>query len=352
MRLSGINWVLNYNLELTMRKIKYVCCLIGLFFTVWACQDDETAVMPKPEGISYGTVTDKAGNVYKTLTIGRQTWLAENFRYRLEDGDATNQVTYGESYSQAHKEVLEGNDMAAYASLYNNNLSFRESLIYLREQLFAAEERLYVDGRNGATTVMNQVYRYTIPYMLSLSAYAWLEPIKEELLSIWDDAVNHYLKVDKAYLEQYGYLYSHEGALRAVKEGAPEGLHLPTDAEWMMLERQLGMNPEELEGLENWRGVAGDLLKPGEQGIGFDALYGGAAVYALSMQNNSRYVNKGEGAYFWSSDEVFVSDSLSNGIVRNISCYHSGIRRMTSRLIMSESTIRPSYSVRLVKVEK
>ena len=76
------------------------------------------------------------------------------------------------------------------------------------------------------------------------------------------------------------------------------------------------------------------------------------AASATLTNYNSRYVNKGEGAYFWSSDEVFVSDSLSNGIVRNISCYHSGIRRMTSRLIMSESTIRPSYSVRLVKVEK
>lgn len=331
-----------------MRKIKYVCCLIGLFFALWACQDDEPAVMPKPEGISYGTVTDKAGNVYKTLTIGRQTWLAENFRYSLEDGGVTEQVTYGELNLQAHKEVLQGNDMSSYRSLLNSQLSVRESfLFYLRMQLFAAED----DGRlnTPAATIISYLTSNTIPYLLAAGRYLTDE---DELRLIWDDAVNHYLKVDKAYLEQYGYLYSHEGALRAVKEGAPEGFHLPTDAEWMMLERQLGMNPEELEGLENWRGTVGDLLKAGEQGIGFDALYGGAAVYALSTAYNSRYVNKGEGAYFWSSDEVFVSDSLSNGIVRNISCYHSGIRRMTSRLIMSESTIRPSYSVRLVKVEK
>ena len=329
-----------------MRKIQYVCCLIGLFFALWACQDDEPAVTLKPEGISYGTVADKAGNVYKTLTIGRQTWLAENFRYCLEDGSATDQVTDGESYTQSHKEALEGNDMVAYRSFCANWYG-QEFLLYLREQLFAA----HGEGRlnTSAATLASAVRNNSIPYLLNNGSYP---ADKDELLSIWDDAVNHYLKVDKAYLEQYGYLYSHEGALRAVKEGAPEGFHLPTDAEWMMLERQLGMNPEELEGLENWRGTVGDLLKAGEQGIGFDALYGGAAVYALSTAYNSRYVNKGEGAYFWSSDEVFVSDSLSNGIVRNISCYHSGIRRMTSRLIMSESTIRPSYSVRLVKVEK
>ena len=104
-----------------------------------------------------------------------------------------------------------------------------------------------------------------------------------------------------------------------------------------------------MEGLENWRGHVGELLKAGEQGIGFDALYGGAAVYAISTAYKSRYVYKNEGAYFWSSDQIVVSDSLSNGIVRNISLYHSGIRRMTSRLISTTENVRPSYSVRLVK---
>ena len=175
--------------------------------------------------------------------------------------------------------------------------------------------------------------------------------IKDELTAIWNDAIDYYFKVDQDYLERFGYLYSYEGALKAVKEGAPEGFHLPTDAEWMMLERHLGMDAGELEGLENWRGHAGELLKTGEQGIGFNALYGGAAIYALSTIYNSRYVYKNEGAYFWSSDQIFVSDSLSNGIVRNISVYHSGIRRMTSRLISTTENIRPSYSVRLIKIK-
>ena len=52
-----------------MKKIKYFCCLLGLVLTGLACQDDdETTVIPKPEGITYGTVTDKGGNIYKTLT--------------------------------------------------------------------------------------------------------------------------------------------------------------------------------------------------------------------------------------------------------------------------------------------
>ena len=333
-----------------MKKIKYFCCLLALVLTGLGCQDDdETTVIPKPEGITYGTVTDKGGNVYKTLTIGNQTWLTENFRYRPKEATAADLVTYGESYGGNERTILEGTDMKAYQT-FCRNYSGQKFLLYLREQLFAAEEagRLNTSSPYGVDWIAAQVGNYTIPNLLSYNMH---NDIKNELMAIWNDAIDYYFKVDQDYLERFGYLYSYEGALKAVKEGAPEGFHLPTDAEWMMLERHLGMNPGELEGLENWRGHVGELLKTGEQGIGFNALYGGAAIYALSTAYNSRYVYKNEGAYFWSSDQIFVSDSLSNGIVRNISVYHSGIRRMTSRLISTTENVRPSYSVRLIKIK-
>lgn len=338
-----------------MKRILYFCCLMGAALMMPACSEDDEEIVgyPGAEKITYGTVSDKAGNVYKTLTIGKQTWLAENFRYRLAEGTPAEQVTYGESYKNSDRAILEGDDMSAYTNFCRSKISGQEFLYYLREQLFAAGEagRLNSASGFGADFVVGQTERYTIPALLAQSGGRF-DDIKEELLRIWDDAVDHLFKVDRDYLERFGYLYSYEGALRAVKEGAPEGFHLPTDAEWMMLERQLGMSTEELEGLENWRGRAGEFLKKGELGIGFDALYGGAAVYTLSTQFTTYYVNKGEGAYFWSSDRVFVSDSLSNGIVRNISQNHAGIRRMTSRLIASPENVRPSYSVRLVKTEE
>lgn len=334
-----------------MKKIKYFCCLLGLVLTGLGCQDDdETTMIPKPEGITYGTVTDKGGNVYKTLTIGNQTWLAENFRYRPKGATAADLVTYGESYGGNERTILEGKNMKDYQNFCRNYYGQR-FLLYLREQLFAADEagRLNTSSSYGVAWIVTQVGNYTIPNLLSYNMH---DDIKDELMAIWNDAVDYYFKVDQDYLKRFGYLYSYEGALKAVKEGAPEDFHLPTDAEWMMLERRLGMDAGELEGLENWRGHVGELLKAGEQGIGFDALYGGAAVYAISTAYNSRYVYKNEGAYFWSSDQIVVSDSLSNGIVRNISLYHSGIRRMTSRLITTTENVRPSYSVRLVKIEK
>ena len=75
-----------------MKKIEYFCCLLGLVLTGLACQDDdETTVIPKPEGITYGTVTDKGGNVYKTLTIGnlagRKFPLPSGRSYSCRSGD-------------------------------------------------------------------------------------------------------------------------------------------------------------------------------------------------------------------------------------------------------------------------
>ena len=57
--------MLNYNTELYMKKIEYFCCLLGLVLTGLACQDDdETTVIPKPEGITYGTAVS-----YTHLTL-------------------------------------------------------------------------------------------------------------------------------------------------------------------------------------------------------------------------------------------------------------------------------------------
>ncbi len=64
------------------------------------------------QGASYGTVTDYDGNVYKTVKIGKQVWMAENLRtghysdgspakFADYDNRPANSLVYGKLYTWA-----------------------------------------------------------------------------------------------------------------------------------------------------------------------------------------------------------------------------------------------------------
>jgi|Laugresu1bdmlbsd_1035121.scaffolds.fasta_scaffold00748_5 uncharacterized protein (TIGR02145 family) len=55
-------------------KAKLILLFIGLSAILFSCKKD------KPIGPQYGSVTDVDGNVYKTIKIGDQVWMAENLR--------------------------------------------------------------------------------------------------------------------------------------------------------------------------------------------------------------------------------------------------------------------------------
>ncbi len=176
-------------------------------------------------GITYGTLTDREGNVYKTVTIGTQTWMAENLRttvYRdgswIFEGKTNNDWKLGLSYG------LYGNYTWDYGS-YDNITTYG---------------------------------------ML----YDW-----------W--AVNNEHKL------------------------APEGWHVPTDAEWLILMNYLGG--------EN---IAGGKLK--EMGTthwsspnlnatnetGFSGLPNGKISYIGSGFG----VERGGAGYYWTSTKVGTSN--------------------------------------------
>ena len=58
------------------------------------------AVITFNSNLVYGSLTDLDGNVYKTITIGTQTWMAENLRTtKYRNGDAIPNITDNKSWA-------------------------------------------------------------------------------------------------------------------------------------------------------------------------------------------------------------------------------------------------------------
>jgi uncharacterized protein (TIGR02145 family) len=102
-----------------------------LMLLATSCKKDEDKTPIPSSGIifnpnlTYGTVTDIDGNVYKTITIGTQTWMAENLKvskYRngdpipkVTDDTAWNNLTTG-AYCDYNNTP---NNSTTYGKLYN-----------------------------------------------------------------------------------------------------------------------------------------------------------------------------------------------------------------------------------------
>jgi uncharacterized protein (TIGR02145 family) len=90
------------------------------------CPNDEENVQPNPDPSTFffDTLTDIDGNVYLTVTIGTQTWMAENLRVtRLNDCTPIPLVTYdhwwpSDSPQRAHLKD-DSTDVAWRGILYN-----------------------------------------------------------------------------------------------------------------------------------------------------------------------------------------------------------------------------------------
>jgi uncharacterized protein (TIGR02145 family) len=139
----------------------------------------------------------------------------------------------------------------------------------------------------------------------------------------------------------YGAIYNWQAALNA----CPAGWHLPTDEEWKIQERNLGMNNTDANAT-GWRysGLVGGSLK--ETGTshwlnpavgatntsGFTALPGG------NRDTDLGFLDLGNYGYFWSATQ----DGSPRAWYRRLNNDNAGVHRNSSRITIG-------YSVRCLK---
>ncbi len=115
-----------------MRNRLLILCFLFGAFAISCCKDNDEPRVGKSSAIfnpdkTYGTVTDIDGNVYKTITIGTQTWMAENLRVtHYQNGDPIPNVTDNDQWAIqttgalcSYNNTMDIDTIATYGILYN-----------------------------------------------------------------------------------------------------------------------------------------------------------------------------------------------------------------------------------------
>jgi uncharacterized protein (TIGR02145 family) len=207
-----------------------------------------------------GTVTDIDGNIYRTIKIGAQVWMAENLKVtHYRNGDPISYVPDAGTWF--------GLTGGAYCE-YNDDL-------------------------NNSTI--------------------------------------------------YGKLYNWQ-AVADARDIAPAGWHIPTDAEWKVLEIYLGMSQTDADGI-NWRGTdeGGKLKESGGQhwedpNLGATNESGFAALPGGFRLNAGNFADLHHSGIFWTDTEYDIATAW----FRYVSTDYSQINR-------SANMKGYGYSVRCVK---
>jgi uncharacterized protein (TIGR02145 family) len=176
------------------------------------------------QSVTYGSLTDQEGNIYKTVKIGEQIWMAENLRTtHYQDGSFIPNVTVTNEWT--------GLNNAAYC-FYNNDTLFK---------------------------------------------------------NIYGALYNWYAVADQ-------------------RKVCPDGWHIPSDAEWTLLETSLGgaglagMKLREV-GFMHW--VSPNVAANNQSG--FTALPGGSRYWNFKED----FLGIGHYGYWWSSTEDISNDEAA-----------------------------------------
>lgn len=187
----------------------------------------------------------------------------------------------------------------------------------------------FVDARDGFTyhyvrygnlewTIENA--HYLIPDDLLCTIY---QPVEYS----WNDPI------DSTYYDQFGCLYSYEGALQS----APEGWRVPTDDDWKALERHFGMSVSDADGLD-WRGgIASMLMERSNTYNTMSILMGGYNTdYVVGGRTGWKYL--GVYAYYWTA--TTDSERGSYAFARKLCYNQAGVWRRSMEKTHYQLSVR------------
>jgi uncharacterized protein (TIGR02145 family) len=118
---------------------------------------------------TYGTLTDQDGNIYKTVTIGSQTWMAENLRTtKYSDGTTISHVTDDPAWDDLttgaycnYKNTAANDTIATFGRLYNWHAVNTGKLAPKGWHVPTDAEwtllTTYLGGENGAGTKLKEI---------------------------------------------------------------------------------------------------------------------------------------------------------------------------------------------------